>query len=445
GTEELLFYRKGGAIAFFSATRAVFTTENRIFNQNIISELFSRNSDGNYQTIGKAYFLTKQVSISDNHRKYILFGDPLITLKIPDKIVKLDKVNKIDLNKVTKDTSLAINAYALLNLEGSIITPKDSSLVSDFNGIIEIVINDVGFTKIVTDIDGTKHNIYKDGGIIAKGFSKVTNGRFYCEFFITDEVSFLSGNISIRMFAFDTTNNIFAKGLESRLKISAIDTISTFVDNEPPVISIFIDDTTFKPGDIVSNPPTLIVKLYDNTAINTTGVGIGHLIEAWVDEGQESIDLTNEFESLVDNPKEGIIIKALPKLAPGSHTVKVRAWDIFNNYSTATTVFNILDTSAGFFLMNPIVKPNPATNNVTFRIQHNINEPYEVVLEIFNIFGQKVFEKSEDFNKLMNFEISYHCTDQFGNGLPTGIYIYSIKAKTSNKNASINGKFAIVN
>ncbi len=444
GTEELLFYRKGGAIAFFSATRAVFTTENRIFNQNIISEIFNRNSDGNYQTIGEAYFHTKQVSISDNHRKYNIFGDPLITLKIPNKIVKLDKVNKIDLNEVKKDTLLPIMAYSLLSLEGSIIMPKDSSLVSNFNGVIEIMINDVGFTKVVTDIDGTKHYIYKDGGIIAKGFSRVTNGKFSSEFFITDEVSFLNGNITIRMLAFDTTNNIFAKGLENRLKIAGIDTLSTFTDNEPPVISIFIDDTTFKPGDIVSNPPTLIVKLYDNTAINTTGVGIGHLIEAWVDEDQESINLTNDFESLVDSPKEGLIIKVLPKLASGSHTVKVRAWDIFNNYSIATTKFSIVDTSAGIFLMNPIVKPNPTTNNVTFRIQHNINEPYEVVLEIFNIFGQKVFEKSEDFSKLMNFEIRYDCIDQFGNSLPTGVYIYSIKAKTGNKNASICGKFAIV-
>lgn len=444
GTEELLFYRKGGAIAYFSATRAVFTTENKIFNQNIISEIFSRNSNGNYQTIGEAYFHTKQVSISDNHRKYNIFGDPLITLKIPNKIAKLDKINDIDLNGIIKDSSLTIKAYSLLRLEGSIISPKDSSLISDFNGIIEVMINDVGFTKVVTDIDGTKHYIYKDGGIISKGFNKVINGKFLCEFFITDEVSFLNGNITIRVFAFDTTNNQFAKGFENRLKIVGIDTLNTFWDNEPPIISIYLDDTTFKPGDIVSNPPTLIVKLYDNTAINTTGVGIGHLIEAWVDDNQESIDLTNEFEGLADNPKEGIIIKALPKLAPGPHTVKVRAWDIFNNYSTTTTKFNILDTSAGIILMNPIIKPNPATNSVTFRIQHNINEPYEVVLEIYNIFGQKVFEKSEDFNKLMNFEIKYDCSDQFGNSLPTGIYIYSIKANTGNKKTQINGKFAIV-
>ncbi|MCX7908329.1 MAG: type IX secretion system sortase PorU [Ignavibacteria bacterium] len=444
GTEELLFYRKGGAIAYFSATRAVYTTDNRIFNENIIKEIFKRNKNGNYQTLGEAYFQVKQKSIGDNHRKYLLFGDPLITPIIPENIVRLNKINQINLLRYPIDSTVYINANTRLIFEGQIINPKDSSLIKNFNGFVEIVVNDVGYYKIVTDIDNSKHSIYKEGGIIAKGTFAVKNGTFNGEFFITDELSFLKGNISIKFFASDTANNIFAKGYENRIKIAGIDTTNTFFDSEPPIISIYIDDTTFNNGDVVSNPPTLIVKLYDNTAINTTGVGIGHLIEAWIDDNPESIDLTNFYESSTTNPKEGIIKKPLNILPPGKHIVKVRAWDIFNNFSIQSAEFTILDPSAGIILLNPLVLPNPAQGQLAIRVQHNINEPYEVTLKVYNYFGQTIFESSKDFNKLKNFEISYDCKDFSGNILPSGIYIYSINVKTNTKNASISGKFAIV-
>ncbi len=444
GTEELLFHKNGGAVAFYSATRAVYTTDNKIFNERIVQELFKRNKNGNYQTLGEAYFNVKSISIGDNHRKYLLFGDPLIKLTIPENIAKITKINEFNISKLPKDSIVNINAYSILKLEGEILSPNDSSRISNFSGTVEIVINDVGYTKVVNDIDNTKHSIYKEGGIIAKGIIPVTNGSFSGEFFVTDELSFLNGNLSIRLYAQDTLKNYFAKGYENRIKVSGIDTSNTIFDTEPPIINVFLDDTTFKNGDVVSNPPTLIVKLYDNTVINTTGVGIGHLIEAWIDDNPESIDLTNYYESSLTNPREGIVKRMLSPLKPGSHKIKVRAWDIFNNFSISYAYFNILDLSAGIILTNPIVKPNPAINFVTFRVQHNINEPYSVNLRIFNNFGQKIFESMQDLNKLMNFEINYDCVDEAGTNIPPGIYFYLITVQTKSKKAHISGKFAIV-
>ncbi|MGB9770577.1 MAG: type IX secretion system sortase PorU [Candidatus Kapaibacteriota bacterium] len=444
GTEELLFYRKGGAIAYISATRAVYTTDNKIFNQNIVGQIFTPSLNGRYKTLGEAYFNVKQVSIGDNHRKYILFGDPLITPILPENWVTLTKINNIDLKKVPKDSVLYIKAYSVLKIQGEIHDPKDSTLLSNFNGTVEVVINDVGYTKTVIDIDNTQHHIYKDGGIIFKGVLKVENGKFDGDFYLTDEVSFLNGNITIRFFAKDTINNFFAKGIERRLRISGVDTTTTFVDVEPPIVSIFIDDTTFISGDLVSNPPTLIVRLYDNTAISTTGVGIGHSIEAWIDDNPESIDLTNDYESVPENPRLGFIRKLLPPLQPGTHRIKVRAWDIFNNFSTNSVEFQISDPDAGIILTNPLVKPQPASNSITFYVQHNINVPYDVRLEIFNNIGQKIFESTFDFNRLRSFEIPYDCTDNSGNQIPSGVYFYKLFVATSSKNAHIIGKFAIV-
>ncbi len=444
GSEELLFYKKGGAIACFAATRAVYTTDNRIFNQNIIQQIFARKPNGHFQTLGESYFNVKQVSIGENHRKYLLFGDPLVTPIIPEYSVSLTKVNDYNLTNFPKDSAIGVKAYSILKIEGKITEPGTDSIVSNFNGLVEVVINDVGYTKIVNDIDNTKHSIYKDGGIISKGVVKVENGKFSGEFYLTDEVNFLKGNLTIRFFAKDTLNNLFAKGAEQRLRITGIETSNTFIDTDPPKISIFLDDTTFISEDLVSNPPTLIVKLYDNTAINTTGVGIGHLIEAWIDDNPESIDLTNEYESSPDNPREGFVKKLLPTLQPGRHSLKVRAWDIFNNFTIDSVYFQILDLNDGITLSNPKVTPQPASNSVIFKVQHTLNTPYEVQIEIFNTFGQKIYRKALDLNRLRNFEIFYDCTDEAGNLIPSGVYLYKISVSTTNKNASIFGKFAIV-
>ena len=443
GTEELLFYPKGGAIGYLSATRAVFVSNNATLNRQFVDELFNKKIGGKYRSLGEVYFAVKQVLSGLNDMKYMLFGDPLLVLLIPDLTAKIDKVNSIELNKLPKDSVMKIKAFSVLKVEGSIRSNIDSSIVDVFNGNVEVIINDVGYFKKVVDIDGTIHSIYKDGGIIAKGVLPVVNGRFNGEFYITDEVSFLNGNISIRLFARDTTRNLFAKGIENRLKISGIDTILS-VDNQPPKIQIFLDDTTFVEGDIVSNPPLLIVKLYDNTAINTTGVGIGHLIEAWLDDKPESIDLTDKYQSSPNNPKEGFVKAYLNRFEPGEHKIRVRAWDIFNNFSVAETRFKVSSPDDGILLLNPNSYPQPAESYVVFRVQHNLSQNYSVVLRVYNIFGEEIFEHLYDLNRLRNFEIHYNCVDNNGNSIPSGIYLYQIQVKSSNQSAIINGKFAIV-
>mgnify|MGYP001135350783 CR=1 FL=1 len=443
GTEELLFYPKGGAIGYLSASRAVYVSDNANLNKHFVDELFKRRVDGKYGPVGKVYFAVKQRLSGFNDMKYMLFGDPLIVLLIPDLISRVDQINSVNMSSFPKDSILKIKAFSVLQIEGRICSNVDSTIVEEFNGNVEVIINDVGYFKKVVDSDGTIHSIYRDGGIIAKGILPVTNGKFRGEFYITDEVSFLDGNISIRLFARDTTRSLFAKGIENRIKISGIDTILS-VDNQPPRIEIFLDDTTFIEGDIVSNPPLLIVKLYDNTAINTTGVGIGHLIEAWIDDKPESVNLTDKYESSQINPKEGFVKAFLDKLEPGVHRIRVRAWDIFNNFSIAETKFRVVSSDEGILLFNQNVYPQPAEDYVVFRVQHNLNQNYNVLLKVFNIYGQEIFEGNYDSSRLRSFEIKYNCVDKNGNPIPEGIYLYQIQVSNSYKRAMVNGKFAIV-
>ncbi|MCX7880606.1 MAG: type IX secretion system sortase PorU [Ignavibacteria bacterium] len=445
GTEELIFYPKGGAVGFFTATRAVYVSGNYYITREFISELFQRDRDGKYPRLGDVYFQVKQNKFTENDQKYVLFCDPLLSLNIPENVVKFNVVNGINVESLPPDSNIKIKALSELNLGGCIYEPNGGKVLNNFNGTIEIVIHDVEYTKVVKDIDQTIHLIKKEGGIIAKGTFPVENGCFSAKFYITDELSYLKGNIIIRTFAKDTLNNLFAKGSERRLVVAGIDTTLSIFDNEPPIIKLYINDTSFAEGDIVSNPPTLIVRLYDNTAINSTGAGIGHLIEAWIDDNPNSIDLTDKYESSPFNPREGFAKATLYNLQPGLHTVKVRAWDIFNNYSIATTKFRILDPADGIKLYNSQVRPNPiVSNSAVFRVQHNANPPFTIKLEIFNSFGELLFSNSYDMFTPLTSTINWNCIDNNNNQLPTGVYLYKITIESQNKINWITDKFAII-
>ncbi|MGQ9818937.1 MAG: type IX secretion system sortase PorU [Candidatus Kapaibacteriales bacterium] len=442
GMEDLIFFPKGGAIGFFTATRAVSVSDNSAINQTFLNYSFRRNKNLHYDKLGDIYFNVKSVRSNTNDIKYQLYADPLLKLNLPELIVKPNKINGILLDTLGKP--LEIKAMSLLTIEGNIQGLLDSLPLLDFNGNVEIVINDVSYIKNVSDVDGSLHSILKDGGIITRGTFPVRNGFFKAEFIIPEELSFLDGTITIRFFAKDLEYRTFAKGFYNNIRINGIDSILS-VDNTPPNINIFINDTTFRENDVVSNPPLLIVVLSDNSGINTTGSGIGHRIECWIDDRIEPIDLTDKYESSENDPKSGFIKTTIYGLAQGLHSIRVRAWDIFNNFSVAETKFRILDESAQIYLYNLTTIPNPATNILKFRFQHNLHENFHYQIEVFTTLGNLIFSTIQEFSNPLTIEYQWNLIDNNGNALPTGTYFYKISVYGNNKKVTQYGKFSIIN
>lgn len=441
GTENLIFSPKGGAIGFFTASRAVYVSENSTINQIFLSYLFQRNKSSHYDNLGDIYLNVKSQRSGSNDVKYHLFCDPLLKLNLPDYTIELTQINGKNLDSTNK--VVEIKAMSKLNLNGFIASPADHTELTNFNGTIDIIINDVSYIKNVNDVDNSLHQILKEGGIIARGIFPVQNGRFSANLIIPEELSYLDGNISIRFFAKDTTTKTFAKGYFNNIRINGIDTTLT-IDNTPPKIKIFLNDTTFNENDIVSNPPLLIVYLWDDSAVNTTGSGIGHRIECWIDNKDESIDLTEKFENSPDDPKTGVVKTIIYGLTPGEHIIKVRAWDIFNNFTIAESKFRILDDSKGIYLSNLSTYPNPANNHLIFKFQHNLKEPFTFQIDVFNNFGSLVFSTFQESNKLLTVEYPWEIIDGAGNPLPSGIYYYKITIFTNDKMNFDFGKFAII-
>jgi len=54
-------------------------------------------------------------------------------------------------------------------------------------------------------------------------------------------------------------------------------------DNTPPVIDVYLNNEQFRSGDAVKTSALLLVKLFDDSGINTVGTGIGHDLIAILD------------------------------------------------------------------------------------------------------------------------------------------------------------------
>ena len=93
-----------------------------------------------------------------------------------------------------------------------------------------------------------------------------------------------------------------------------------------------------------------MVRLYDESGINTVGNGIGHDISAVLDGyTQNPIILNNYYTPDPDTYQSGWVVYSLSEQEPGSHNLSVKAWDIYNNSSVEKITF-VIDTVSPLYL-----------------------------------------------------------------------------------------------
>jgi len=426
GAEMLFIAKNGGSIGEFSSTRVVYSYDNAQINQSFHFELFTRRSSKKqYPTLGEVMFAVKQIRSNSNDRKYNLLADPMIRLLIPYYIVRVDNINSQSVSNPS-DTAY-IDAMSKVEISASVINPVDSSVVTDFNGFAKVTMLDADYTVNIEDNDGTNHRMKKYGGILNRGSFKITNGKINTSFFIPGDISFIEAPGRLYIYAVSDDKRS-ANGFNDQFKITGVD--SNLVNADKPLINIFLDSTNFKPGDIVSDKPMLIVNVKDKYGINTSGSGIGHRLEAWIDDNPYSIDLTN---NTYISPEESDIIKArklLTELSPGYHKVKVRAWNIFNKYAISETTFKVLSDNEGAMIWDFIPYPNPFINSVNLQFRHNLSLPFDATLKIFSSDGRMVNKINMQIGSIHTSEIHWNGTDFEGNPLAQGSYFFTLEIHT---------------
>jgi hypothetical protein len=376
---------------------------------------------------GKNYTYQTSADIVNN-RKFTLLGDPAMTLAFPTYKVIVSKVNGKDISSQT-DT---LRATESVFMEGEV---KDNSgnLLGNFQGTAYLSLFDKPQNITTLGNDATSQQVvFQDQeSILFKGKASVQNGKFSFRFKIPKDINYQFGNGKISLYAQDgiSDGNSFSNQVIIGGKSS-----TTSTDNQGPEIKAYLNDNKFVNGGISNSNPVLLIQLADSSGINTGSSSIDHDIVATLDNNNNQYFVLNNFyESEVDNFQKGNVHFQLPELSAGSHSLKIKAWDVFNNSSEYILDFNVID-NAELKISHVLNYPNPFTTKTFFWFEHNHPATdLSVKIEIFTVSGKLIKTISQTINTTGNRsnEIEWDGRDDFGQKIGRGVYVYRIRVKTT--------------
>ncbi len=437
--EIMLTMDQGGAIAEITASRSVFSQDNADLNYTFYSYLFQRDNGGKIRRLGDAMWLTKQIHADGslhNDLKFHLLGDPTLRLLIP-----LDSARIDTLNGKTTATLTMLKSLGRGTLRGT-IRKNDGSLWSSFNGKGLLEVFDANKTVRVAEWG---FSFTKIGSVLHRGEVSVTDGNFQASFRIPKDVSY-SGNARISFYASDNLLGTDAVGFTENVFINGVDS-SQAADNEGPLMRLFFDDTTFafRSGDVLRQEATMIANLSDASGINTSSVGIGHGLEFTLTNPDQTINLSDYYKGDLDTYQRGSIQYRLPRLAVGSHTLRIKAWDTYNNSSQMEVDVDIRNAGQDE-LVEPVNFPNPFSSETAFTFQRSSTDPLDVEIRIYSVAGRllRVLAQSALTGRFI--QVPWNGTDEQGDRLANGVYLYKIVSRSlgSTESHESMGKLAII-
>ena len=449
--EEALLTPNGGVIALMTTTRPVFATRNYQLTNNTVQAMLNR-TDGEWPSLGDIIRIAKNETTpvddtnylqggTENARKYTLLGDPATVLALPRHSVRTTMIDTLPVDPSRTDT---VRALQKMRISGEIIT-VDSNLLSNFNGEVYPTIYDKEQTvsTLQQDSDSPLLEIEVQRNIVFRGRATVTNGKFSFEFVVPNDIDYEFGPAKISYYAADKSQRTDAAGFYNRLIIGGTGD-NSLANDEGPTVEVYLDDTDFIPGAEVSEDPVLLLHLSDDLGINVTGNSIGHDLEAVVDEDSRNpIVLNDYYEADIDNYQSGKVRYPLFDLEPGPHTVTVRAWDVANNSTVASTEF-IVAADMGDALSHVLNYPNPFTSSTCFQFDHTlIGQDVSALVQIYTVSGRLVKTLEGNFavsdgTVRQNDCIEWDGLDDYGDQLARGVYLYQVRLQGDGINV-ING------
>lgn len=432
GMEELMLRDDRGAIGGLTAPRVVFSHENSQFNATFLENVINRGreTDGRVRRVGDGLWSSKQTwTGSSGYEKFYLMGDPAMRLGLPRHRAAIDSIYIND-GLATGDT-VQMRALSRVTIAASVRLP-DGSLWSDFTGVSDVTLFDAERRVRVEEWSNWEYSA--PGGVLYRGQAAVRDGRFRVSFIVPKDISYENRNGRFAVY-FDNSGTDGA-GYSTAFRIggSEPDTTSDS-DREGPVIDLFVDSRSFRAGDVTNENATLIADLADVSGINTTGLGIGHAIELWIDGAEPSIVLNDYYTGEVDSYQKGTVTYSLRGLTPGTHTLRLRAWDVLNNSSTAETYFTV-SASTQLTVHNVHAWPNPMRDATTFTFQHNQSGAVDVDVKIYTLSGHllKTLEARGVTERFV--QLPWSGLDGDSDRLGNGVYFYKVVCRTA------DGRFA---
>ena len=438
--EQLLLNPNGGAVSLYSTSRTV----NESSAYYIVDALYNYILEKNQNiTMGEIMRLAKNdpsLGVTVNKRKFAFLGDPALKISYPRYRIETDEIFVLNNDKGDNIASDTINALSRVKVIGKTISDENLKKIS-LNGILNVTVYGKKNIQSTLNNNGLMESpfsfeLQKD--VIYKGKVNVINGDFEYEFIVPKDIPMEYGYGKLSYYVDDLElgdgtgyfEDFLVGGLNSNANL----------DNTGPEIQLFINDTTFVSGGFTDDSPDLLGVLYDNSGINTVGTGIGHDLVAILDGVTNNPYILNDYyESDLNTFKSGRVNFSFSELDEGSHTLSLKAWDVYNNSSSKQISF-IVARSEDIVLEHLLNYPNPFSNFTRFSFEHNRpNEVIDVLIQVFTVSGKLVKTlTSEIINTgYRDNSIVWDGFDQFGDKLAKGVYIYRVVLKSKNDGSKV--------
>lgn len=348
--EVLLNMADGGVIGFISATRVGFHDSNVVLARAFHTRMYR--SGRHHVPVGLALMEAKilthpLVTLSNdvaNVSRYSLMGDPTLRLAQPRLNASIDMPDTLE-------------ALQEARLDGRIVD-ENGVLQSDYNGQALVRVFD---SAASADLEGLAY--FQIGSAIYRGVADVVDGQFSTLFRVPKDITYRATRGRASAFvtptgmvstdemapspAFGASEGIVLQGTAAQ-----VDT-----DSDGPQIELgFQGQTGFRDGDFVASESVLAAILTDASGINIAGE-TGHDMELFVDD--VAFTVTDDYTSLDGDYRRGLLTVALPALEPGDHSVRLKAWDNFNNSSSVEATVRVAE-AADAALTDLLFHPNPS-------------------------------------------------------------------------------------
>lgn len=433
--EYVLLNPGGGGIGLMTTTRIAYSSQNQMLSNYFYDVVFKTTDEqGRPQRMGDVYRRTKVAATpsgtsgTPNHRNFSLLGDPSMRLAMPRNQVAITSITDTLGNPI--DT---IKAMATVRVTG-IVKGPDGQQLTDFNGLAVPTIFDkkVDVATLVNDPSpqATPFQFKLRKNSIYRGRATVSNGQFSFAFVVPRDIDYRVDSGRVSVYAESMATN--ACGYTNDPLVGASDD-NAAADGDGPRIDLYMNDETFVNGGTTDEKPMLFAKLFDESGINTLGSSIGHDLAAVLDANtQNAIVLNDWYEADKDTYKSGQVRYRLSNLAEGTHTLDLKAWDVYNN-SSAKSIEFVVAPSAELALEHVLNYPNPFTTHTEFFFEHNRPcTTLDCQVQVFTVAGRlvKTLNRRLQCNGFRSEPMAWDGLDDQGDRIGRGVYIYRLSITT---------------
>lgn len=452
--ETAVLSERGAAIAFMSASRAVYATPNRNLNQLFMKYVLGTDEQGNRNTMGDAMRLTKASLMSGidglydsslNKLKYALMGDPALALNFPLHRVTVDS---IDGRSVSDGIKKELKAGSIVTVAGHIET-KAGEKITSFDGSVTLTVRGIKEKITCRNNPGDADTLftYTDRPVtIFEGNDSVVNGTYRITFRLPIDITYTEQTGLINLYAVNKEHTHTASGHYEDFCVAGPDA-NFSPDGAGPSIYIYLNDPEFKNGGKVNDTPYFVALLSDDDGINISGNGVGHDLELIID-GKETTSYvlnnyyTNDFGSYVS----GRVGFSIPALSDGKHTLLFRAWDM-NNNSSARALDFVVEKGLKPALTELKCTPNPARTRTT--IQMTYNRPENNVsfhIDIYDTMGRHVWSNTlRDVTSNGYYSTTWNLDTAAGGRVAAGLYFVRVQVEEGGgKSAVLTDKIIVL-